>query len=149
RQTILVTLLTGILMGLILMYLKFNNPQAAFTHTMNEIRYFVNCGIVIVICSAVLLIAPFPPITLAAFLASAPINVALKLALPEMNYFLRAGVVIVGIFMLFQVFGQLIKNQGEVHWRSWKSLLQPADKNVAWVGLGLALSLMALHIVFH
>lgn len=59
RQTILVTLLTGILMGLILMYLKFNNPQAAFTHTMNEIRYFVNCGIVIVICSAVLLIAPF------------------------------------------------------------------------------------------
>ncbi|MEM9836979.1 MAG: sodium/solute symporter [Bacteroidota bacterium] len=148
RQTILVTLFTGILMGLTFMYLKFNNPQAAFTHTLNELRYFINCGIVIVICSAVLLVAPVPRITLAAFIASAPVNMLMKYYFPELNYFVRAGIVIVGIFLLFQLIGQFAAQPKRALWRSWKELLQPASADVAWVGLGLAASLVALHLVF-
>ncbi|MFT7452359.1 MAG: SSS family solute:Na+ symporter [Patescibacteria group bacterium] len=39
RKTILFTLCTGIVMGLVLLYVKFENPEAAFTHTLNELRY--------------------------------------------------------------------------------------------------------------
>jgi len=45
-------------MGLILLYFKFENPDAAFTHTLNNLRYYINCGIVVLICSAVLLVRP-------------------------------------------------------------------------------------------
>ena len=58
KQTILVTLITGITMGFILLYLKFENPDAAFTHTLNELRYYINCGIVVLICTAGFLLAP-------------------------------------------------------------------------------------------
>ncbi|SEP98730.1 SLC5 family protein [Neolewinella agarilytica] len=143
RQTILVTLLTGIAMGLTLMYLKFNNPEAAFTHTLNELRYYVNCGIVVVILSAALLIAPAPRITLWAFLASAPLNLAIQYFFPDMNYFVRAGVVIVSLFLVFQ----LVAGRGKL--RPWRELFVADSRDTAWVGAGLALSLVALHFVFH
>lgn len=149
RQTILVTLFTGILMGLIFMYLKFNNPTAAFTHTLNELRYYINCGIVILICSAVLLVAPIPRITLAAFLASMPINIILKVTWPDLNYFLRAGIVIVTIFIIFQIIGQGVAKGGLGRLFTREQLFKPASKEVAWLGLGLAVSLVAVHIVFH
>lgn len=148
RQTIIVTLFTGMLMGLVFMYLKFNNPAAAFTHTLNELRYFINCGIVIVICSAILLVAPVPRITLWAFLASAPVNIALKYLLPDLNYFVRAGVVIVGIFLIAQVLIQFLAKQPGPFWRPYSELFQPASSDVKWVGLGLAASLVALHLAF-
>ncbi|MEL7163614.1 MAG: hypothetical protein AAFN92_22845, partial [Bacteroidota bacterium] len=147
RKTILVTLLTGIGMGLTLMYLKFNNPEAAFTHTLNELRYYVNCGIVVVILSAVLLIAPVPRITLVAFLASAPLNLAIQYFASDMNYFVRAGVVIVSLFLIFQVAGQLLSGRGRFH--AWRGLLVADSREVGWLGLGLALSLVVLHVVFH
>ncbi|MEM9849342.1 MAG: sodium/solute symporter, partial [Bacteroidota bacterium] len=52
KNTILVTLVSGITMGLVLLYIKFENPEAAFTHTLNELRYYINCGIVVLICTA-------------------------------------------------------------------------------------------------
>ena len=67
RRTILVTLFTGILMGLILLYVKFENPEDAFTHTLNELRYYINCGIVVLICGAAFLIAPNHRVALIAF----------------------------------------------------------------------------------
>lgn len=143
RRTILVTLLTGVAMGLSLMYLKFNNPEAAFTHTLNELRYYVNCGIVVVILSAVLLIAPVPRITLWAFLASAPLNLGIQYVFPDMNYFVRAGVVIVSLFLVFQ----LVAGRGKL--RPWRELFVADSRGTAWVGVGLALSLVALHFVFH
>lgn len=148
RQTILVTLATGILMGLTFMYLKFNNPEAAFTHTLNEIRYYVNCGIVIVICSAVLLIAPMPSITLAAFLAAAPVNIFLKWSLPELNYFVRAGIVIVLVFLVFQWLGQWIAQPNRTKWKPLSSLFQAADGKTKWMGIGLGLSLILVHVLF-
>jgi SSS family solute:Na+ symporter len=143
RKTILVTLLTGIGMGLTLMLLKFNNPEAAFTHTLNELRYFINCGIVVVILSAVLLIAPVPRITLWAFLASAPLNLLIKWQYPDMNYFVRAGVVILGLFVVFQ----LIPGKNRI--RPLHELWEADGKSTAWLGIGLALSLLVIHLVFH
>ncbi|MEL6846280.1 MAG: hypothetical protein AAFP02_23990, partial [Bacteroidota bacterium] len=58
RRTILFTLLTGVTMGCVLLYIKFNDPQSAFTHTLNELRYYINCGIVAIICAAAFLLAP-------------------------------------------------------------------------------------------
>jgi len=143
KRTILVCLVTGISMGLILMYLKFNNPEAAFTHTLNELRYYVNCGIVMVILSAVLLIAPVPSVTLVAFIASAPLNLAIQYFAPDMNYFVRAGVVIVALFVGFQLLP--MRNR----FRPFRKLFVADSRGTAWLGVGLALSLIVLHIVFH
>ena len=143
KRTILVTLATGIAMGLTLMYLKFANPDAAFTHTLNELRYYVNCGIVVVILSAVLLVVPVPRITLWAFLASAPVNIGLQIFFPEMNYFVRAGVVIVSLFIVFQLL------MGRGTFRPLRTLFVADGHRVVWAGAGLALSLIALHVVFH
>ena len=30
-------------------YVKFENPEDAFTHTLNELRSYINCGIVVLI----------------------------------------------------------------------------------------------------
>ena len=143
KKTILVCLLTGVAMGLTLMYLKFNNPEAAFTHTLNELRYYVNCGIVMVILSAVLLIAPVPSVTLLAFVASAPLNLTIQYLMPDLNYFVRAGVVIVTLFVVFQLL------PGKNRFRPLRDLLVADSKTVGWLGLGLALSLLVLHVVFH
>ncbi|WP_020570918.1 SLC5 family protein [Neolewinella persica] len=143
KRTILVTLLTGIAMGLTLMYLKLNNPGDAFTHTLNELRYYINCGIVVVILSAALLIVRAPKVTLFAFLASTPLNLAIKYFVPEMNYFVRAGVVIMALF----VFLQLLPGRNSL--RPFRELFVADSKSSAWLGLGLALSLLVLHLVFH
>ena len=60
RKAILFSLGTALLMGVILLYLKFDNPDSAFTHTLNNLRYYINCGIVVLICSAVILVKPNP-----------------------------------------------------------------------------------------
>ncbi|MEM1216355.1 MAG: sodium/solute symporter [Bacteroidota bacterium] len=95
RLTILVTFFTGVTMGLYLLQLKFSDPDAAFTHQLNEIRYYINCGIVVLICTAVLVLAPNKIGVLVAFLLTIPLNFVIKETLPELNYFVRAGIVIV------------------------------------------------------
>jgi SSS family solute:Na+ symporter len=130
-------------MGMTLKYLQLNNPGDAFTHTLNELRYYINCGIVVVILSAALLIVRAPKITLLAFLASTPLNLAIKYYVPDMNYFVRAGVVIVALFVIFQLL------PGRNSFRPVKELFVADSKSAAWLGAGLALSLLVLHFVFH
>lgn len=143
RRTILVALVTGISMGLLLMYLKFANPEAAFTHVLNELRYYINCGIVVVILSAALLIAPVPNITLAAFLSSAVVNLAIQYFFPEMNYFVRAGFVILGLFLAVQV------PAAKGRFRPVREWFVADSRDAAWCGAGLALSLVVFHVLFH
>ena len=50
RKAIFVSLISALTMGLVLLYIKFDNPSLAFTHKLNEIRYYINCGIVVLIC---------------------------------------------------------------------------------------------------
>ncbi len=143
RKTILVTLFTGIIMGLILLYVKFENPEDAFTHTLNELRYYINCGIVVLICSAAFLVAPNHRVALIAFLVTIPLHLIIIHFFPEMNYFVRAGWVIVIAFMI--VYASSYKEG----WTKWKNLIRYDDRAVWQVGLGLASSLVLLHVVFH
>ncbi|MCI4667311.1 MAG: sodium/solute symporter [Bacteroidia bacterium] len=143
KQTILVTLITGVIMGLVLLYMKFDNPNEAFTHTLNQLRYYINCGIVVLICTAAFLAVPNRILTLVAFLCTIPLNLFMFYYFPEMNYFVRAGWVIVIAFGVIAL-GSL--NKGFVN---WKDLIQSDSREIWQVGLGIALSLVALHVIFH
>ncbi len=142
KNTILVTLVTGITMGLILLYVKFENPEDAFTHTLNELRYYINCGIVVLICTAAFLVIPNRKATLVAFLSTIPLHLIIKYFFPEMNYFVRAGWVIVIALSLVMM---LSANGG---FRKWKDLIQYDSPQISKVGIGLLTSLILLHLIF-
>ena len=142
RKAILFSLGTALMMGLILLYFKFDNPDAAFTHTLNNLRYYINCGIVVLICSAVLLIKPNIKVVLFAFVTTLPINIGLQLILPEMNYFVRAFWVIFSGLSL-----GIIASKGQLN--SIVSLFHPASKQSRNWGWALAISLLFLHFIFH
>ena len=98
QMAILFSLGTSLIMGLVLLYLKFDDPDSAFTHTLNNLRYYINCGIVVLICSAVILSKPRRDIVLFAFIATLPVNISLQIFFPEMNYFVRAfWVIFIGL----------------------------------------------------
>ncbi len=143
RRVILVTLFTGVLMGLVLLYVKFENPQAAFTHTLNELRYYINCGIVVLVCGAVFLLLPSHRFALIAFLSTIPLHLAFQYFFPEMNYFVRAGWVIVIAFALLSI------GSWRGGWRSWRELLHPGSRRIRLIGWGVLGSLVVLHVVFH
>ena len=142
QKAILFSLGTALLMGMVLLYLKFDDPNSAFTHTLNNLRYYINCGIVVLICSAVILIKPRQEIVLFAFIATLPINIVLQIFLPEMNYFVRAfWVIMIGLSLT------ILASRGQFN--SLLSIFRPANnltKNFGWV---LAISLILLHIIFH
>ena len=142
QKAILFSLGTALLMGMVLLYLKFDDPNSAFTHTLNNLRYYINCGIVVLICSAVILIKPRQEIILFAFIATLPVNILLQIFLPEMNYFVRAfWVIFIGLSLT------TLASRGQFN--SLLSLFRPANnltRNFGWV---LAISLILLHIIFH
>jgi len=142
QKAILFSLGTALLMGMVLLYLKFDDPNSAFTHTLNNLRYYINCGIVVLICSAVILIKPRQEIVLFAFIATLPVNISLQIFLPEMNYFVRAfWVILIGLFLT------TLASRGQFN--SLLLLFRPANnltRNFGWV---LAISLILLHIIFH
>ena len=142
RKAILLSLGTALIMGSILLYLKFDNPDAASTHTLNNLRYYINCGIVVLICSAVLLTKPNINVVLFAFIATLPINIGLQLIFPEMNYFVRAFWVIFSGLTL-GILGS------KVQLNSIVSLFQPANRQSRNWGWALAISLLLLHFIFH
>ncbi len=154
RLAIIFSLITGITMGLVLLYIKFNNPESAFTHTLNELRYYINCGIVMLICTSAFFIAPNRKLVVFAFLASIPLQLIFKgfdfdfisyIGLfPNMNYFVRAGWIIV-IGLLIIGIPSIVKNG----LKPFKEYFVFADKQMMSVGLGLLASLVALHIIFH
>ena len=142
QKAILFSLGTALIMGLILLYLKFDDPNSAFTHTLNNLRYYINCGIVVLICSAVLLIKPKQDIVLFAFIATLPVNILLQVFLPEMNYFVRAfWVILIGLTII------MLASRGQFN--SLLSLIRPANNFTRNCGWALAISLFALHIIFH
>jgi len=142
QKAILFSLGTALLMGMVLLILKFDDPNSAFTHTLNNLRYYINCGIVVLICSAVILIKPRQEIVLFAFIATLPVNISLQIFLPEMNYFVRAfWVILIGLSLT------TLASRGKFN--SILSLFRPANnltRNFGWV---LAASLILLHIIFH
>ncbi len=142
KKAIIVSLVSGIVMGLILLYFKFNNPEAAFTHSLNELRYFINCGIVVLIVSAVLAITPNRNGVLIAFLITVPLNLILKWQFPEMNYFFRAFLVI--LFGLMVSLSSSTKNG----FYKLSALFSSTDQSTAIKGWVLFLSLVVVHLLF-
>jgi len=142
QKAILFSLATALLMGMVLLYLKFDDPNSAFTHTLNNLRYYINCGIVVLICSAIILIKPRQEVVLFAFIATLPVNISLQIYLPEMNYFVRAfWVIIIGLFLT------TLASKGKFN--SLLSLFRPANNLTRDFGWALAISLILLHIIFH
>ena len=142
QKAILFSLGTSLIMGLVLLYLKFDDPDSAFTHTLNNLRYYINCGIVVLICSAVILSKPRRDIVLFAFIATLPINISLQIFFPEMNYFVRAfWVIFIGLFII------IIGSKGKLN--SILGLFEPANRLTRNWGWLLAISLLLLHLIFH
>ena len=142
QKAILFSLGTALIMGMVLLYLKFDDPNSAFTHTLNNLRYYINCGIVVLICSAVILIKPRQEIVLFAFITTLPINISLQFFLPEMNYFVRAfWVILIGLLLT------TLASRGRFN--SLLSLFRPANNLTRNFGWALAISLILLHIIFH
>ena len=142
QMAILFSLGTSLIMGLVLLYLKFDDPDSAFTHTLNNLRYYINCGIVVLICSAVILSKPRQDIILFAFIATLPINVSLQIFFPEMNYFVRAfWVIFIGLSIT------IAGSKGNLN--SILGLFEPANRLTRNWGWLLAISLLLLHLIFH
>ena len=129
-------------MGLALLYLKFDSPNIAFTHTLNNLRYYLNCGIVILICSSIIFVKPKLKVIAIAFLITLPLNILLKVTFPEINYFVRAFLVILSSLVLALLFN--IKNLASLN-----SFLRSSSIINNYVGLILLISLILLHIIFH
>ncbi len=143
KNTILVTLFTGITMGLVLLYVKFENPEAAFTHTLNELRYYINCGIVVLICTAAFMVTPNKKATLIGFLSTIPLHLIIIYLFPEMNYFVRAMWVI--LIALSFVMALSLKDG----FRGWKDLIQYDSPQIGRLGAVLLVSLILVHLIFH
>ncbi len=142
RKAILFSLGTALLMGVILLYLKFDNPESAFTHTLNNLRYYINCGIVVLICSAVILVKPNPNKILIIFLITLPLNMGIQFLYPSINYFIRAFfVIIIGLAL------SIILSKNRLN--PIFSLFIPANQINKFWGWILAFSLLLIHISFH
>ena len=142
RQAIIFSLMTSLIVGIILLYLKFENPSAAFTHTLNNLRYYINCGITVMICAAILLITPNKKKVLFAFMLTLPLNFLIQYQLPNMNYFVRAFWVILTCL--------LIATEGKIsNFSSRKRLFQSSSKSMSSLGWTLLASLILIHFLFH
>ncbi len=157
RRTILFTLFTGVAMGLFLLSFKFADQQSAFTHTLNEIRYYVNCGLVVIICGAAFLYLPKRWLTVVAFFSTVVLQFAFSQFLfPEMNYFVRAMWVIIIGFLIIAIPAFLrlraVNEDGDVEkfrFRSLQEVFVFASPQMFWAGMGLISSLVLLHLIFH
>ena len=144
RRTIIFTLLTGIVMGYVLLYVKFENPEAAFTHTLNNLRYYINCGIVVIICISAFLLMPNHRLVLVSFLSTIPLHLLIIWQFPEMNYFVRAMWVILVAFALTALPHSLAGK-----WYPVGQVFQSSSARVKQIGWGLLASLVLLHVIFH
>ena len=142
RKAIIFSFFTALLMSMILLYLKFDSPESAFTHTLNSLRYYINCGIVVLIISAIFLIKPKVKVILIAFIMTIPLNFLIQFLFTEINYFLRAFIVI--IFGLIIVF---FYNRKKI--LSFKFILNSSSIKNTYIGIILLLSLILIHIIFH
>ncbi|OUW35383.1 MAG: hypothetical protein CBD39_00590 [Flavobacteriaceae bacterium TMED179] len=142
RKAILFSLGTALIMGLIILYLKFDNPKSAFTHTLNNLRYFINCGVVVLISCAVLLYKPNIKIVLLAFLITLPVNIGIQFLVPEMNYFVRAFWVIFSGLVL-----GILGSKGQLN-NLFRLFSSASNRSRNW-GWALVLILIFIHFIFH
>jgi len=144
RQTILVTLFTGIITGLMLLYSKFSAVEVAFTHTLNELRYYIIGGIVVLICVAGFVLKPNYRLVIAGFVSTFITQYLFQTLFPDMNYFVRASFVIGIGFLIVALPALFTKGM-----RPLKETYQSASPQLTRAGIVLLISLVFLHIIFH
>ena len=141
RKSIIIALCIGLTVGIYLLYLKLDKPQIAFTHVLNNLRYYINCGIALLICTSVLLIKPNKKIIFCLLVLSIPLNLAIENFVPELNYFLRAFTVIISLLI-----SSILFSEGKM--KNIKSLFYPSsilNRNLGYLLLG---SLIIIHFLF-
>ncbi|MBT8492742.1 MAG: sodium/solute symporter [Deltaproteobacteria bacterium] len=146
KKAILGTLFVGVSFAFVVVSIKSGAGRGdAFTHWFNELSYYIKNGFVLLICAAVFLIRPSRRLVLLALATSIPMYLTLKLAVPELNYFVRAAIVIATSFLLVAI-PTWLRNG----WRiPLASLVQVSGRDVGRFGVVMAASLVACHIVFH
>ena len=141
RKSIIIALCIGLTVGVCLLYLKLDKPQIAFTHVLNNLRYYINCGIVLLICTSVLLIKPNKKIIFYLLVLSIPLNLGIEKIFPKLNYFLRAFTVIISLLTLSILFSERKIN-------NIKSLFNPSSILIRNLGYLLLGSLIITHFLF-
>jgi len=144
RKTILVGLITGIVTAVVLIAYKISNSGSAFTHALNDLRYIFNTGFVVIICVAVFLLLPNKKLALWGFISTLPINLFTRWLFPEMNYLIRA-LIIIALGLLIISVPTIYKNGT----KPWQELVIFGSQKTKGLGWGLLLSLVACHIIFH
>ncbi|MDT0539819.1 sodium:solute symporter family transporter [Croceitalea sp. P059] len=144
RKTILVGLITGIITAIFLISYKIANAESAFTHALNDLRYIFNTGFVVIICVAVFLVFPKNKLALLGFIATLPINLLTRWLYPDMNYLIRA-LVIISVALLIVAIPTIIQNGN----KPVKEYVQFGNKGVKWFGFGLLISLLLCHMIWH
>lgn len=145
RYSIIASLITGVLFAFIVVYVKFGNPGFPLTHWFNSMSYYIKIGFVIIVMSAMFLYKPNRQLVLFTMILSVLVTYGFQTIFPEMNYFVRTAWVIVIGFSMIAV-PTVIKNGFKL---PQENLFQVSHKNVMHFGIILALSLIAVHIVFH
>lgn len=145
KRTIVVTLLTGLAVAFFLLNAKLNNPDAAFTHYLNEVRYYINNGIAVILCTAMFVIVPSVRIAFTAALLTVPLNLYLKWSFVDLNYFVRSGLVIMTCFGLAALPSWLKNRSAQRDAPLW----QASDDLMSRLAWGLLVSLVLCHWAFH
>ncbi|MEO0641441.1 MAG: hypothetical protein AAFY70_17030, partial [Bacteroidota bacterium] len=143
KMTILVTLFSGILTAYLLMTAKLDNAEVAFTHTLNELRTYINGGIVVIICLAVLLTKPDQWRVLIAALLTIGFHAIFLHYTPEMSYLERA----LWVILLALAVG-LVSHIGKSRLSPVHHIYQAATRRTQWFGWIMLASLVGLHVIF-
>jgi SSS family solute:Na+ symporter len=145
RRAIVVTLFTGLAFGCLQAWVKFASPDFALTHWFNDMTYYIKVGFVILVASAVFLYRARANLVLAVMVGAVGLKLALERALPGMAYFNVTALTILGGFAVVAA---------EAWWRErrgidWTGVWRVADRTAGRAGVALAVSLVAIQILFH
>jgi SSS family solute:Na+ symporter len=145
KRAIGVTLLVGIIAAFVQIYVKFENEGFPLTHWFNDVSYYAKNGFVLLILSAVFLLRPSRKLVLSALLFTMPLAYVINVFMPDMNYFVRSGWVIVATFAMVAAPTFLQRR-----WRvPVNELATFSHKSVGWAGVALLASLAISHVYFH
>ena len=99
---------------------------------------------VVIICVAALLVFPKRKLAFWGFVATLPINLLSRWLFPDMNYLIRALIIIVIAFLIVAI-PTILRNG----LKPWKEFIQFGDRKTKWYGFGLLVSLVLCHIIWH
>ena len=145
KLSIIVSLITGVIFGFIVIYVKFGNPGFPLTHWFNAMSYYVKNAFVIIVIAAMFLYHPNRKLVLFTMFLSVILTFLFQTAVPEMNYFVRTAWVIVICTAIIAV-PTIIKNGFRL---PTDNIFQSSHRGIAGFGIILGLSLIAAHVIFH